>query len=337
MPRKPRIEFAGALYHAMSRGNRGEAIFRDDRDRVRFLEALGEACEKTGWRVHAYVLMSNHYHLLLETPQPNLVAGMKWLQGTYTQRFNARHRLRGHLLQGRYQAPVVEAEGEYFGVVSTYTHLNAVRAGLVKAGERLASYRWSSYPAYVGGKRAGWLEVKRVLRSVGVAKDDRKGRSRYSAYLESRGVEVAMGKGKELEEEWKSIRRGWFVGSEEFREGLLARVGKVLRDRRRESLSGEEVREHRGREAEEELKWALRVLGWRKGSWESGAKGSEEKAVLAWWLRKRTVAGRRWVAERLGMGYETRVTAASGMVERARRGRLWRWRRALEQGAGQRR
>ena len=82
MPRKPRIEFAGAVYHVMSRGNRGEAIFRDDRDRIRFLETLGEACEKTGWRIHAYVLMFNHYHLLLETLQPNLVAGMKWLQRT---------------------------------------------------------------------------------------------------------------------------------------------------------------------------------------------------------------------------------------------------------------
>ena len=99
----------------MSRGNRGETIFGDDWDRLRFLDTVGEACEKTGWLVRTYVLMSNHYHLLVETPEVNLVAGMKWLQGTYTERHNARHAVRGHLLQGRYKAPVVEAEGQYFG------------------------------------------------------------------------------------------------------------------------------------------------------------------------------------------------------------------------------
>ena len=88
MPRKPRIEYKGAVYHVMSRGNRGEAIFRDDSDHETFLETLGQACGRAGWLIHAYVLMGNHYHLLLETPQANLVVGMRWLQSTYTQRFN---------------------------------------------------------------------------------------------------------------------------------------------------------------------------------------------------------------------------------------------------------
>ena len=99
MVRPLRLEYAGAAYHVMARGNQGRAIYRDDRDRLRFLETLGEACGKTGGRLHAYVLMGNHYHLLVETPEANLVAGMKWLQGTYTQRFNGRHQLRGHLFQ----------------------------------------------------------------------------------------------------------------------------------------------------------------------------------------------------------------------------------------------
>ena len=96
MARKPRVEYAGALYHVMSRGDRGEAIFRDDGDRELFLKTLGETCARTGWRIHAYVLMSNHYHLLLGTPEANLVLGMKWLLSTYTLRYNARHRQRGH-------------------------------------------------------------------------------------------------------------------------------------------------------------------------------------------------------------------------------------------------
>src|SRR6059058_422292 len=133
MARALRIEYPGAVYHVVARGNQGQAIFQDDGDRRSFLKTLGEACEKTGWVVHAYVLMSNHYHLLLETPEANLVAGMKWLQGTYTQRNNSRHELRGHLFQGRYKAIVVDGEEEsYFQVVSTYIHLNPARAKLIR-------------------------------------------------------------------------------------------------------------------------------------------------------------------------------------------------------------
>ena len=97
MARKIRIEYAGAAYHVMARGNQGRAIYADERDRKLWLATLGEACEKTGWRLHACVMMNNHYHLLLETPEANLVAGMKWLQGTYTQRYNSRHEIFGHV------------------------------------------------------------------------------------------------------------------------------------------------------------------------------------------------------------------------------------------------
>ena len=91
MARKARIEFPGGVYHVLDRGDRREEIYADDQDRLTFLRTLEEVCRRTGWWVHAYVLMSNHYHLLLETPEPNLVAGMKWFQSTYTMRFNRRH------------------------------------------------------------------------------------------------------------------------------------------------------------------------------------------------------------------------------------------------------
>ena len=110
MARKARVEFEGAVYHVLDRGDRREAIFKDDADRRRFLETLGEACARTGWRVHAFVLMSNHYHLMIETPQANLVAGMRWFQTTWTIRYNTRHRLGGHLFQGRYKAVVVDSQ-----------------------------------------------------------------------------------------------------------------------------------------------------------------------------------------------------------------------------------
>src|SRR5439155_9630380 len=137
MARPIRIQYPGAVYHVMARGNHGQAVFQDDPDRKLFLDALGEACQRTGWRIHAYVLMGNHYHLLLETPEPNLVAGMKWLQGTYTQRYNGRHRMFGHLFQGRCKAVVVDGRQDenYFQVVSSYIHLNPARAGAIRIGE----------------------------------------------------------------------------------------------------------------------------------------------------------------------------------------------------------
>ena len=107
MARKPRVEFEGAVYHVMCRGNRQEDIFWGDRDCEMFLDTLGEACGRCGWKAHAFALMGNHYHLLLETPEANLVDGMRWFQGTYTQRFNARHNVWGHLFQGRYKALLV--------------------------------------------------------------------------------------------------------------------------------------------------------------------------------------------------------------------------------------
>jgi REP element-mobilizing transposase RayT len=108
MARKLRVEYEGAIYHVMNRGDRREAIFKDDKDRQLFLETLGQACTKTDWQVHAWCLMGNHFHLVVETPQANLVAGMKWFLGTYTGRFNRRHKLFGHLFSGRYKALIVD-------------------------------------------------------------------------------------------------------------------------------------------------------------------------------------------------------------------------------------
>jgi len=102
MPRKPRIEYPGACDHVMCRGNRKETIFRDDIDRNIFIATLGQTCDRTGWIVHGYVLMRNHYHLLLETPEANLSLGMQWFQETYAQRYSIRHSLVGHVFQGWY-------------------------------------------------------------------------------------------------------------------------------------------------------------------------------------------------------------------------------------------
>jgi len=138
MPRQLRIQYPGAMYHVMSRGNRRQDIFLDDVDRLDSLKTLAEARQKTDWQIHAYCLMRNHYHLVVETPNADMVAGMTWLQSTYTIRLNHRHKLIGHVLSGRYKAQLVEGSGNgYLRTACDYVHLNPVRAGLLQPEERL--------------------------------------------------------------------------------------------------------------------------------------------------------------------------------------------------------
>jgi len=146
MSRPLRLEFAGALYHVMARGNAREPIFSDDEDRTAFLDGLVRACERFDWVLWAYCLMDNHYHLLAETRRPSLSRGMREVNGTYTQRFNRRHRRVGHVLQGRFKAVLVDKDA-YLLEVSRYIVLNPVRARLCASA---AEWVWSSYPAVMG-------------------------------------------------------------------------------------------------------------------------------------------------------------------------------------------
>lgn len=145
MTRPIRLQFAGAVYHVIGRGNARQSIVRDDQDRKRFLEILSEAIQRYGWLCHAYSLMDNHYHLLVETPRPNLSLGMRHLAGVYTQAFNRRHQRGGHLFQGRYKSIVVDKD-TYFAELARYIVLNPMRAGLVSGPE----YPWSSYKCTAG-------------------------------------------------------------------------------------------------------------------------------------------------------------------------------------------
>ena len=192
MPRQLRIQYEGAIYHLMSRGDRREEIFRDDLDRKDFLRTLGAACQKTGWQVHAYCLMSNHFHLVIETPRANLVEGMKWLLGAYTMRFNRRHKLNGHLFAGRYKSLMIDATTPgYLCTVCDYVHLNPVRAGLVTKRERLQKYHWSSYPSYLRGrqKREPWLRYDRLLGEHGLRNKGQRSRLEFARRMEERRVE----------------------------------------------------------------------------------------------------------------------------------------------------
>jgi len=317
----------------MCRGNGGQAIFADDPDRRMFLDALGEVCGRCGWRIHAYVLMGNHYHLLLETPEPNLVAGMKWFQGTYTQRFNVRHRRWGHLFQGRYKALPVHAEQKgYWETVSTYIHLNPARAGLfdLRKGD-LSDFLWSSYPAFIRpGKRPAWLSVSRVLGAREWI-DCASGRKAYRMYMGKRVSEVLHAENPhEADEAWNKIRRGWFLGPAEFKDKLGELIDGQMRAKKRSSYSGEEVDQHDERMAEALLHAGLGILGLQEKEVLAGKKSSDEKCLLAWLIRRRTSVSNAWISIRLKMGRSDCLSRYPKRIENTKDYRLLELRGHLE-------
>ena len=259
--------------------------------------------------MHAWVLMSNHYHLLLETPEANLVAGMRWMQTTYTVRFNRRHRLCGHLFQGRYKPLVVEAgAGNYFAVFSDSIHLNPIRAFLVRPEDRLVDYRWSSYPAYVTGReRPEWLEVSRVLGEVGV-EDTSEGRRRYAQRMRERAVATLSGEdGAEL----ARLRRGWCLGGESFRERMLSLLGKVDEFCGAKSDAPSESESHGETRARELIEAGLAHFGLRNEDLADLPKGEPRKLAIAIVVRGCSAVSNRWLADALRLGHASRLSHAT--------------------------
>jgi len=300
VPRKLRVEYPGAIYHVINRGDRREPIFKDNVDHRRFLETLAEACGKTDWQVLAYCLMPNHFHLVVETPQANLVAGMKWFMGTYTSRFNRRHKLFGHLFSGRYKALIVDGSGNgYLRTVCDYVHLNPSRAKLLQKEESLRTYRWSSFPEYLKAptKRPAWLRVERLLGEYGIHRDSAAGRGRLEEALEQR-------RGAEDGQAYKAIRRGWFLGDEKLKQELLAQVS----EKAGKSHYGEELRESAEAKAERIVAEELRRLGWKEDELKRQRKGHRRKVQMARRLRAETTMSLKWMAERLAMGSASMVT-----------------------------
>lgn len=176
MARPLRIEFAGAVYHVTSRGDRQEDIYLDDDDRELWLSVFAETCDRYNWRCHAWVQMTNHYHLLIETIDGNLSRGMRHLNGVYTQKHNVRHKRVGHLYQGRYKAILVDRES-YLLEVSRYVVLNPLRAKMI---DHLSDWKWSSYRSMIGNASvAVWLETDWILRHFG-----RKRKQAIKSYVE---------------------------------------------------------------------------------------------------------------------------------------------------------
>jgi putative transposase len=278
----------------MNRGDRREPIFKDDQDRRRFLDTLGEACGKTGWQVHAYCLMPNHFHLVVETPLGNLVAGMKWFLGTYTSRFNRRHQLFGHLFSGRYKSLVVDGSGNgYLRTVCDYVHLDPARAKLLRPEESLKDFGWSSYPEYLKrtGQRPAWLRVDRVLGELGIPRDDAAGRQRFAEMLEARRHQDQPG-------EWKAVRRGWFLGGVQLKEELLEMMAPGMGAHH----GGEEKQETDEQKAHRLVLEELSKRRWTEKDLEKRRKTDAVKVKMAARLRGETVMTLDWIAERLRRG-----------------------------------
>lgn len=211
MARPLRIEFPHALYHLTSRGNRREAIYLGDVDRNAFLAILQQVCERFNWLCHGYCLMTNHYHLLVETPEANLSQGMRQLNGVYTQRFNQANRRVGHVFQGRYKAILVQKDA-YLLELARYIVLNPVRAGMVRAAK---DWPWSNYRATAGLSSApDWLHVDWLLSCFGVRK--KRAVLRFREFVaEGKGQPSPLGK----------LQNQIYLGDEAFVEAMQAKQG----------------------------------------------------------------------------------------------------------------
>jgi REP element-mobilizing transposase RayT len=286
-----RIEFVGAVYHVMARGNEQRAIFRGDADRRRFLETLAEAVGQFGLRLHAYCLMPNHYHLVIGTPQGNLSRSIGWLQATYTARFNARHRRRGHLFQGRFKAQLVDADS-YGRWLVEYVHLNPVRPRRKQdpiSPERFPewnAYRWSSHRVYAGLSRSpgDWLSLD-WLRYWG--------RTPRTARQEYRRI-MRQAFGHSVRNPWEDLRRGLVLGGEELwqrTEALVRQKNGLEEARWSAQRQTERVRERVQAllvgEPDERIRiWARVRLGNERGMDVARAYGGRSSSAVTMTVRR---------------------------------------------------
>ncbi len=289
----------------MSRGNERRAIVRDDADRQRRLDWLQRTVQTYGWRLHAFALMTNHEHLFLETPAPNLSAGMHLLNSSYTGYFNLRHRRAGHLFQGRFKAHLVEQEG-YFTEISRYIHLNPVRAKLV---ERPEQWKWSSYAGYRSSKAAWeWVTYERVLGEFGGAGVE--ARRGYCRFVQAGVVEHPPAP-------WKDALGGLLVGSQSF----AMRVRRLLGDR----PADQEVPHVQRLRARPSLDRIVAVVaehfGCAAGGWLPGTRSDGmDRAAAAYLARRRFGYPMVAIAKVLGYKGHGGVRTAAARVEAAGKG-----------------
>ncbi|RKX35548.1 MAG: transposase [Verrucomicrobia bacterium] len=292
MARKLRIEYQGALYHVLNRGNYRRDVFERAGEAIAFTGALEEATKLFSWRIHAYVVMRNHYHLALETPEPNLVDGMHWLQSTFATRFNRFRQENGHLFQGRYQSLLVEDDAALSRLVN-YIHLNPVRSGMV-ASEDAASFRWGSLGRFVRGPRFEGLEAERWLSALGLSD----GSEDWVEYLE---MLHGLAHNAEAQEQagFSCMSQGWAIGTTGWRRSIAQEhAEKALQP----GLSAADARSLREAHWADTLSQLLAEAGKTEKDAEKARKSVPWKVKIAFELRRQSGAAVRWIAEALFMG-----------------------------------
>jgi REP element-mobilizing transposase RayT len=291
----------------INRGNYRRDLFKGKGAAEAFERTLGEAAERFDWRVHAYVIMSNHFHMALELTEPNLSEGMKWLQGTWIRRYNAFRQLIGRPFQGPYKALLV-APGHALGQVCHYIHLNPVRARLHEAAEVLA-YPWSSLPKFAGKARPEWLDAQTVLMEAGDLPDSSSGWKSYVQYLEFLATDPLAR--KELAAERMS--RGWCLGDRSFKTDMKKAALEQGADMERfAGLEPEDARRERAGLWEERLVELAHAANIELDSLPA-KKSHADKVRLAAAMKFGTSVSNRWLAERLAMG---KPASASQFVRR---------------------
>lgn len=294
MARKLRLECNDGIYHVINRGNYRTAIFDTNKTKEAFEKVLFEACEKTGWWLYAYVIVGNHFHLAIGTPQGNLVSGMQWLQATFANRFNRFRKVNGHLFQGRYKSLQVEP-GKHLLQLVSYIHLNPVRAHIVKIGE-LKKYPFSSLPKYFMKKRPSFFHCRDWLYDVGKLVDNRSGWLRYMDHLKF----ACTTNRKEIEKIHRQMTWGWCIGSNDYKEALV----KDYRERKELlHIKGEELQEWNELNWKYTLERCLQKLKKSKEDIRNDKKSVEWKLAVAVKLKYETSATNSWISERLNMGH----------------------------------
>lgn len=294
MPRALRLESENASYHVINRGNYRGPVFAAAGTKRAFLRCLDEACQKTGWRVHAWALMSNHFHLAITTPRANLATGMHWLQCTFAIRFNRFRNERGHVFQGRFTSIAIE-DGDPLGSVCHYIHLNPVRAHLCST-TALDSYPWTSLPwIHQPRRRPDWYDPAPALRQAGGLLDLPAGHRKYSEYLGW----LAEDKPEQKRQRFDRMSRGWALGSADFGRELIAE-NRTLQAGAKRLIA--EMRAEYEAHWHAELLVLLRRLRRSPTELRESGKSVEWKIALAAALKIRTTATNQWLSENLRMG-----------------------------------
>lgn len=308
MPRKCRIEYPGAVYHVINRGNYRMKVFESEGSKKSFERTLFQCCSKYRWILYSYCILDNHFHLAVETLEPNLSVGMQWLQSTFAKRYNNFRKNRGHLFQGRYKGLIVDRD-EHFGSLLHYIHLNPVRAGITETGG-LTKYRWCSiWYLDKKRKRPDFLDLNKCLGYAGNLADTPEGRAKYMSYLDWISENNLVRKKMKFDR----MCYGWALGTKEFKKELINEYYDEIKDK---WVIGDEYSEVKSLYWERILKNCLKQMGKSADDIQTDKKSALWKVMIGYYLKNSHAASNRWLGENLNMGAPPVVSKNISLFEK---------------------